>query len=299
MRERVCANQRFRGRGHISLIVRHCQFGHVVHDIHVHRHSIGVAFAIHDGHFKSVRSGRGIFTCTGRMCDGVGERVVERRFTRLTYRAEIAVVHRHNGIAFGRRPSYRLARRVGVRAVRKSFFIHAHSAGVGRLGRLGDGHRHRSFIGIAVGIRHHEVQFLIRRHIGVGRKRIAARRGIKHQRAVVQSKAQLAAFRSRALLTVYRQALLAALVVRSVIDVHTAGHRRSRRHAQHRLLSADHRSVVVHRHRQRAGSRITGSIRHLNVDFVRKSVLFADGTSTLVTRVSLLPGQMIFVFNLP
>ena len=273
----------------------HLQRRHVVHDVHVHRHGVGVASAIHDGHFKAVRSGRGIFTCTGRMCDGVGERVVKRRFTSLAYRAELAVVHRHDGIAFGRRPGHRLARRIGVRTVLKSFFIHAHGAGEGRSFGLGDTHLHRSFIGISVGIRHHEGQRLIDRHVGLGRKRILTRRGIKHQRAVVQIKAQLAVFRDRPRLTVYRQALLTALVVRAVIDVHTARHGRSRRHAQRRVLRTDHRPVVMHRHRQQSGRRIAGSIRHRNADDVRKSVIFADA----LTRVSLLSGQSITVLNLP
>lgn len=66
-------------------------------------------------------------------------------------------------------------------------------------------------------------------------------------------------------------------------------------------ITADrqHRPVVMHRHHQRAGSHIAGGIRHRNVDAVRKRVFFADGTSTPRILVSLLPGQLICVFNLP
>ena len=51
----------------------------------------------------------------------------------------------------------------------------------------------------------------------------------------------------------------------------------------------------MHRHRQRAGRRIAGSIRHRNIDAVRKRVIFADA----LTRMSLLSSQTIFVLNLP
>ena len=64
-------------------------------------------------------------------------------------------------------------------------------------------------------------------------------------------------------------------------------------------LVRQHRPVVMHRHRQRAGRRIAGGIRHRNIDAVRKSVLCADGTNTPHIIVSLLPGQLICVFNLP
>ena len=56
-----------------------------------------------------------------------------------------------------------------------------------------------------------------------------------------------------------------------------------------------HRPVVMHRHRQQSGRRIAGGIRHRNVDFVGKRVIFADA----LTRVSLLSGQAITVLNLP
>ena len=55
----------------------------------------------------------------------------------------------------------------------------------------------------------------------------------------------------------------------------------------------------MHRHHQRAGSHIAGGIRHRNIDAVKKSVICADGTSTPLILVSLLPGQLICVFNLP
>ena len=64
-------------------------------------------------------------------------------------------------------------------------------------------------------------------------------------------------------------------------------------------LVRQHRTVVMHRHHQRAGSHIAGGIRHRNIDAVRKSVICADGTSTPHIIVSLLPGQLICVFNLP
>ena len=51
----------------------------------------------------------------------------------------------------------------------------------------------------------------------------------------------------------------------------------------------------MHRHRQQSGRRIAGSIRHRNVDVVRKRVIFADA----LTRVSLLSGQSITVLNIP
>ena len=62
-----------------------------------------------------------------------------------------------------------------------------------------------------------------------------------------------------------------------------------------RIRQRQHRPVVMHRHRQRTGRRIAGGIRHRNVDFVGKRVIFADA----LTRVSLLSGQAITVLNLP
>ena len=186
------------------------------------------------------------------MRDGIRKRVVERRIARLDHRAQLAVAHRHDGIAVGRRPGRRLARRIRIRAVSKPFFVHAYRAGEGRSFRLADVHRHRDLVGITVSIRHHEVQRLIGRDIGIGRKHIAARRGIEHQRAVLQIKAQLAVFRSRALLAVHRQALLAAFIVRAVVDVHAARHFRAGRHVLAQAVGTDGRHVVHHVHRDGA-----------------------------------------------
>ena len=88
--------------------------------------------------------------------------------------------------------------------------------------------------------------------------------------------------------------------VRSEVYRKAAGKRAVRRivgrisRFTHRFLR-HHRSVVMHRHRQQSGRRIAGSIRHRNVDVVRKRVIFADA----LTRVSLLSGQVITVLNIP
>ena len=209
------------------------------------------------------------------MRDGVGERVVERRIARLDHRTQLAVAHRHDGIAVGRRPGRRLARRIRIRAVSKPFFVHAYRAGEGRRFGLGDVHRHRDIIGISVGIRHHEVQRLLFRHVGIGRERILTRRGIKHQRAAGQLKAQLAVFRGRALLAVHRQALLVAFVVRAVVDVHAARHFRAGRHVLAQAVGTDGRHVVGDLDTDHSRAAVAVAVRHHHFHFVGDGIVFA------------------------
>ena len=109
----------------------------------------------------------------------------------------------------------------------------------------------------------------------------------------------------RSIIDLNRQRFVACFPVRTVIQFKAAADVYVRRYGFVAFIAvfepdvADHRTVVMHRHHQRAGSHIAGGIRHRNIDAVRKSVICADGTSTPPILVSLLPGQLICVFNLP
>ena len=105
----------------------------------------------------------------------------------------------------------------------------------------------------------------------------------------------------RSVIDLNRQRFVACFPVRTVIQFKAAADVYVRRYGFVAFIAvfepdvADHRPVVMHRHRQQSGRRIAGSIRHHNVDVVRKRVIFADA----LTRVSLLSGQSITVLNIP
>ena len=98
----------------------------------------------------------------------------------------------------------------------------------------------------------------------------------------------------RSVIDLNRQRFVACFPVRTVIQFKAAADVYVRRYGFVAFIAvfepdvADHRPVVMHRHRQQAGRRIAGSIRHRNVDCTGKSVLCADVTSTTHVRLPLI-----------
>ena len=123
----------------------------------------------------------------------------------------------------------------------------------------------------------------------IARVRVAAV-GIQRQLAVRAFGTARQLYRRNIAVRIRAPAVSPGLIV--VQDIAAHAHRRFGKTVH---VARGHRSVVMHRHRQRAGRCIAGSIRHRNADDARKRVIFADA----LTRVSLLSGQAITVLNLP
>ena len=132
---------------------------HIVHDIHVDFHGVGVALRVLDGHREAVGVIGRVRTLHSFVRDGAGERVLDFAVHDFG-RAQLAIaLDTHHGVAVRGLPGHRLR---GVRRVPEALFVDRHLAReLGRIG-LGDIHRHRGSCRVAVRVRYQHVQLEVR-----------------------------------------------------------------------------------------------------------------------------------------
>ena len=246
----------------------------IVHNVHLHRHFKRVAVGILQDHRHRICAVPGLGLTFARMLKSVTECVFQLAVLDYGRSVRTLSLDALDGVALGSGPLRRLARRIGVRTVRKTFFIHDnHAVSIiddrtfGILHRYIDGLLSRT---VAVGIRDLEGEAVLTLRIRV--RLVAVRTiGIHRQRAVIAFYRHAAAAQGvvhRHRLAVLRRRdgeALVSSIIRAEVVADLARHRigcRTGFHFADSVAHAQRRHVVHNVHRDGRTVAVAVRIHH-------------------------------------